>query len=117
MPLGSSSAAPVMSPGPRRLASPCRLSSSVGSSALLPLAVAATVFARRTVDDFAALVAGFAPPAFLIPAPPQPRVAAAGFCLPRGRMEEAMHRLDDDRAFTDARRDAFDRARADIAHG
>jgi hypothetical protein len=37
--------------------------------------VAATVFARRTVDGFAAFVADLAPPAFLIAAPTRAKTA------------------------------------------
>src|SRR5215213_502095 len=114
MPLGSSSAAPVMSPGPRRRASPCRLSSTGGSgSGRSGLTVA--LFAPRARAGFVILPAALAPPAFFIAAAPSAPMggAAAGFCLVGGRMEKAVHRLDDDGAFAHARGDALDRARAD----
>src|SRR6185369_10676284 len=101
MPLGSSSAAPVMRPGPSRLVTlSVSSSSSAGSVVVSAGWIGIESLAGVSEDGQVACPLRW----------PCLRLAGRG-------VEEAMDRLDDDRALADAGRDPLDRPRADVADG
>src|SRR5450432_1796430 len=103
MPLGSSSAAPVMRPGPSRLAKPW-----------LSLAAPAFFFGAglAAAAGLVFFIAGFVVGGGSGRAVDSRRRSAGA-----DRVQECVHRLDHYRAFADAGGDPLDRARAHVADG
>src|SRR4051794_36395582 len=109
MPLGSSSAAPVMRPGPSRLVRPW---SSSRMGVFAPASFERTVFA--VVAFLAVGMAGDCPRAGRADHRRHERTAAPSSGR---RIEEAVDRLDHDRALAHAGGDPLDGARANVADG